>query len=376
MTEQRQPFVVITGGGTGGHITPALAVAADLLKRGIRVAYMGNPQALESQLAPQHGLPFYGVPFAGMPRKPGLALLTWLFALIKAIGLARQHLQQLQPDAVFGTGGYVAAPVLLAAKSLGIPYAIHEADANPGLVSKLTARWARHVTVAFDGAVPALPNPHITVTGNPVRDGLGVLTQVQAAEQLKPDWLPWIEQGKPVVLVMGGSQGARRINIAVTEALPSLLDHALVLHQTGTKLFEETLATVPDPLKHHPHYWPVPFIDNMPAVLSLATVVICRAGSLTLSELFVAGLPSILVPYPFAAANHQMKNAQAVQSAGAAWIIEDANLTSKHLIETLDKLLHSVDHRAQMAEAAKLLAKPHATVAISQQLCGLFSFVQ
>jgi UDP-N-acetylglucosamine--N-acetylmuramyl-(pentapeptide) pyrophosphoryl-undecaprenol N-acetylglucosamine transferase len=368
--------VVITGGGTGGHITPALAVARQLGLHSVTVSYMGNPTGLEKTLAQQQNLPFYGVPFSGMPRQPGLAMLTWGISLLKAIGQAQQHLKQIQPDAVFGTGGYVAAPVLLAAKSMGIPYAIHEADANPGLVSKLTARWAKHVTVAFDGAVPHLANPHITVTGNPVRDGLGQLSQPEAAEKLRPAWVLHLESGLPVVLVMGGSQGARRLNQALVGALSGLLPQCLLVHQTGSKLFEETMATVPNAWREHPHYWPVPFIDDMPAMLSLANVAVCRAGSLTLSELFVAGLPSILVPYPYAAANHQMKNALAVQTAGAAWLVEDSNLTSELMIETLKKLLHSVDHRAQMAEAAKTLAKPHATVAITQQLCGLFSFVQ
>ena len=368
--------VVITGGGTGGHITPALAVAKQLGLQGITVSYVGNSTGLEATLAPQQDLPFYGVPFAGMPRKPGLALLKWGVDLLRATGQARHLLKQLNPDAVFGTGGYVAAPVLLAAKSLGIPYAIHEADANPGLVSKLTARWAHHVSVAFEGAIPSLPNRKITVTGNPVREGLGQLTQTEAAEKIKPDWLLHLDAGMPVVLIMGGSQGARRINQAVTGALANLLPHCLVIHQTGGKLFDETMAAVPQGLKQHLHYWAMPFINDMPAVLSLANVVVCRAGSLTLSELFVVGLPSILVPYPFAAANHQLKNAQAIQAAEAAWLVEDANLTSELMIETLNKLLHSVDHRAQMAEAAKSLAKPHATVAITQQLCGLFSFVQ
>jgi UDP-N-acetylglucosamine--N-acetylmuramyl-(pentapeptide) pyrophosphoryl-undecaprenol N-acetylglucosamine transferase len=367
--------IAITGGGTGGHVTPALAIAAQLTTLGHHVVYLGNPQSLEQTMATQKGYPFYPVPFRGMPRKPGLDLLRWGLQLLQAIGLARKQLQALNPTVVFGTGGYVAAPVLLAAKSLGIPYAIHEADAHPGLVNRLTARWAAHVTVAFDSAKAMLPNPHVTVTGNPIRQGLAQATQLQAAQQLKPAWLPQLQAGLPVVLVMGGSQGARRINTAVAHALPKLLPHCLLVHQTGGKLFDETMALVPTGYKDHPNYWLMPFIEDMPTMLSLATVALARAGSLTLSELFVAALPAVLVPYPYAAANHQFKNAQAVEQAGAAWIIRDDDLTTDHLIERLVQLLHSVDYRAQMVEAAKKLAKPHATVAITQQLCGLFGVV-
>jgi UDP-N-acetylglucosamine--N-acetylmuramyl-(pentapeptide) pyrophosphoryl-undecaprenol N-acetylglucosamine transferase len=392
-TTPNSPYrVVVTGGGTGGHITPALAVADALRAQGVEVTYVGNPKGLEQAMAPERGYPFYGVEFSGMPRKPGVALLKWFFQLFTAARVARQHLRRIQPHAVFGTGGYVAAPVLLAAKSLGIPYAIHEADAYPGLVNRLTARWAQHVTIAFEQAKKRLPIMPIHLTGNPVRQDLGLLTQREACARLWPDWLPLLPpdpdnippdntqpanaaQGLPVVLVMGGSQGARQINRAVVGALPHLLPHALVVHQTGKQLFDETMALVPPVLKNDPHYSnyrPMPFIADMSAMLALANVAVCRSGSLTLSELFVAGVPAILVPYPYAAGNHQLINAQSVQSAGAAIIIEDSHLTSEHLVEILYKLLQSVDLREPMVEAAKKLAKPHATATITHLLCGLF----
>lgn len=354
--------VVVTGGGTGGHIYPALAIAGLLRENASQVLYIGNRDSLESRLVPEQGFAFESIVFSGMPRRPGFRWLQWLLSLPVAIQSAKKHLKKFQPNVVFGTGGYVAAPVLLAAKALNVPYVIHEPDAYPGLVNRLTARWASHVTGAFAESQQRLKARNFTVTGNPVRGSIGHLSRTEALQQLGLHWPP----DSRILVVTGGSQGARSINNAVIESLQVLLDSGWhIIHQCGGKLYEETRASVEKMgLADHPAYCLQPFFNNMAAVWAVADLAICRAGSMTLSELYLCGIPSILVPYPFAAADHQRMNALASERAGASVVVLDVDCTSQRLLGVLNQLGNEPSRLSGMRQAASNLAHPEASRAI------------
>lgn len=352
--------IVLTGGGTGGHLYPALAVA-ELLQAHPEVGellYIGDNRRIEAEKVPQLGLRFEGLTCSGMPRGKQIGkLFNWLVELFKATQHCKKLMERFQPDAVLATGGYATAPVLLAALWLKLPYVIHEPDARPGLVNKAFARWANQVTAAFEAAKPSLKNERFTATGNPLRSDLGQLSKAAGLKQLGLDWNP----NKPVLLVLGGSLGARTLNTTIVETLPTLTEELglKVLHQTGPKLYEETLEALGH-LAHHPDYCVRPYFDTMPAVWAAGDFVLCRAGSLTLSEVTMAGLPSILVPYPHAAANHQAHNAKAMQEAGASLMMLDSECDAEHLLALLKPLLHNQTLRDNMAKAAKQSAKPNA----------------
>lgn len=363
--------IVLTGGGTGGHIFPALAVG-ERLRDDPDVAslvYIGKRGGLESRLIPAHGIAFEGIDFTGMPRKPGMALLRWLASIPPAVRHAGRLLDAARPDVVFATGGYVSAPVLAAAAWRRIPAVIHEPDACPGLVNRLMSRWADQATIAFAQARPALACARVHVTGNPLRGAIGQLSKPQGLAALN---LPWDPQ-RPTLLVTGGSQGARRLNQALIEALPALLDtHGLqILHQTGATLHDEAMAMIADtPWADHPRYCVRPFFEAMAAAWACADLAVCRAGSLTLSELYRCGLPSILVPFPFAAADHQTKNAQASVRAGASVMLPDAALAGPRLLAELRSLLDVPERLSAMAQASQQLSHPQATEAIIALLKG------
>lgn len=367
--------IVVTGGGTGGHIFPALAVASMLYDQGHQIVYIGKPDSMESELVPQKGFQFEGVMFSGMPRKPGLGLLLWFAQLYTAKRAALKLLKEIKPDVVFGTGGYVTGPVLMAAQTLKIPYAIHEPDAHPGMVNRLMASHANVVTAAFAESKPAFKLSKKTLfeaTGNPIRQDLGSMSKEEAITALNIGW----NADKTTILIFGGSQGARSMNQATIDALPILLNtlSLQVIHITGQKLHQETLKSLkalsPD-LANNPNYHLLPFSHDMPTLMAASDLAVCRAGSLTLSETYLAGLPTLLIPYPFAAADHQSKNAQASAKAGASVVLEDKELSGQKLAQSIQALTHSKNTLFGMTQAARSLAKPHATTGIVAHLLSL-----
>jgi UDP-N-acetylglucosamine--N-acetylmuramyl-(pentapeptide) pyrophosphoryl-undecaprenol N-acetylglucosamine transferase len=371
--------IVFTGGGTGGHIYPALALIEALQSQhpDANILYIGNRNAMESRLVPDHGIAFQGVLCSGMPRRPGWSLVQWLWQLQVAIDEAKQLLKDFAPQVVMGTGGYASAPVLLAAKQLGIPFVIHEPDAHPGLVNKLCSRWAAVATTAFKTPPGALKAKQVLNTGNPLRQSvLALLTnppprQANLASLGLDHWQTNPE--RPIISVMGGSQGARSINLAIAGAATTLIDHHHVrlIHQTGEKRFDETRTALPQSLQDHPDYCLRPYFTNMAPVLALANLAVARAGSLSLSELYLSGVPSLLVPYPFAAANHQWKNAQASAQAGASLILADDDCTPQKLLSLLVPLLQDAPRLRAMAHASQQLAHPHAADQILEQLLAI-----
>jgi UDP-N-acetylglucosamine--N-acetylmuramyl-(pentapeptide) pyrophosphoryl-undecaprenol N-acetylglucosamine transferase len=379
--------IVLTGGGTGGHLYPALALAEGLKSQPDVEAllYIGNANSLESKKVPEAGFNFEAVPFRGMPRgKNPFKLLGWLWALNQAIKQAKQKLIAFNATAVIGTGGYVAAPVLAAAQQLKIPYFIHEPDAVPGLVNKLMAKTAVSVTGAFPNRAKGLgiTEDRYTFTGNPLRGNFSSLSKQDALQQL--ELTEWATE-KPVLVIVGGSQGARTLNMAVVKALPQLIGdfNLQIIHQCGEKLWDETQALYQEQStkvweagmaeKIVQAYHCKPFFDGMDALWAVADLAVCRAGSLTLSELYLSGTPALLVPYPYAAANHQEANARLSEVEGASVLLLDADCTPKTIVTCVQKLLENSAQHAAMKANALRLAKPNATQTIIKKIMDCLS---
>jgi UDP-N-acetylglucosamine--N-acetylmuramyl-(pentapeptide) pyrophosphoryl-undecaprenol N-acetylglucosamine transferase len=354
--------VLISGGGTGGHVYPAVAIA-DALLRDLdieRVIYVGCPDSLEEKVAEEHEIDFLPIRFSGMPRKFSFAMLKWMFQLNKATVDALGYMLYTKPEVVVGTGGYVSAPILFAALLLDCPYVIHEADSHPGLVNKIMAPWAAGVSVAFEQAKEILDNKNLLVNGNPLRSTIGEYSRQEARILMD------LEEERTTLLVLGGSQGAQKINEAVIEALPVLLNefNLQIIHQCGPKNYEEIRNNMKPEVMENPAYILKGFFDDLAVPLASADLAISRSGSMSLSELAASMVPSILVPYPYAAADHQRYNAKFMQEAGASLYLENDDCTAENLIERIRMLLEDPDKLDYMRLACGKIARKDATADI------------
>ena len=356
----------VTGGGTGGHIYPAVAVADELLKKGEKVFYVGNPKNLEYNIVSQKDYEFLPINVHGMPRKLAISLVKWGFQLLFAVVKSIYYILKYKPDAVFGTGGYVSAPAMIAAKILGKPYMMHDCDAQPGLVTRYLAPYARAVSVEFESAKKFLKNKNIYVNGNPIRPAFRTLTKTEARKNMGLE-------DKLTLCIMGGSQGARTINDASVVLLKKLSEEkdVQIIFQTGKKNFERVIEQI---IRIYPEYEADknilirPYFEDMVTVLKASDIAISRAGSLSLSEIEAAGLASILVPYPHAAADHQRKNAKYMSENGASLYLEDSQADEKHLEELLNLLINDNEKLTSLQNNALKLAKYDGVEKIVEQL--------
>lgn len=361
----------VTGGGTGGHIYPAIAVC-DALKideETKEIYYIGNPNNLEFEITKKLGYNFLPVKVSGMPRKIGFKLIKWFFELHAAIFKSLFYIHKYKPDAILGTGGYVSAPALFAANMTGTPFMIHDSDAQPGIVSRYIAPNASCVSLAFETAKNFIKSSNIHINGNPIRQEFKTLTKKEARETLGI-------QDKLTLCIMGGSQGAKSINMATVEIIKTLVvDNDLqVIFQTGKKKYEETVERLKElypEFKQNKNLVLKPYIENMALVLKSSDIAVSRAGSISLSELCACGIASILVPYPHAAADHQRKNAQFMVEKRAALYLEDADTTKDTLLIAIEQLLHNPEKLNTIQNNALSLAKFDATKAIAEQLKGI-----
>ena len=338
--------VVIMAGGTGGHIYPALACAHSFKDKGLDVQWLGSKGGMEESLIPEHDITLHSLSIKGVRGKGILGLLAAPFRVLHAIGQAIAILQKNKPDVVLGMGGFVAGPGGVAARILGIPLVIHEQNAIAGTTNKLLSKIASLRLQAFDGA---LPNG-ISV-GNPIRsDILNQTARLSREGSARPLRL----------LVVGGSLGAKAINDVVPQVLAnwSFSQRLDVWHQTGTRNFDE----VSELYKNAGVEARVePYLDNMDQAYYWADVVLCRAGAMTISELAIAGLPAILIPYPYAIDDHQTANAHYLEKVGAAYLLPQPELTYEKIIALLSGLIESEDALLKMGAQAKSVAHPTAT---------------
>ncbi len=367
--EDKKYTFFITGGGTGGHIYPAVAIADELCEKGENIYYIGNPDNLEYEIVNQKGFKFLPVMVHGMPRCAGLRLVKWCVELSFAIMKSCFYILKYKPDAIFGTGGYVSAPALIAAKILKVPYMMHDCDAKPGLVTRKLAPWASAVSLAFECAKAEINNKNCLITGNPIRKNFKILTKTDARAALGL-------KDKPTICIMGGSQGARTINDAAVDILEKLSKEfdLQIIFQTGKKNFERVIEQL---IKVYPEYESDsnlivrPYFEDMVTVLKASDIAVSRSGSLSLSELSASGIASILVPYPHAAADHQRKNARYMEEKGASIYLEDDDVNAGSLYEILSELIQNPDKLSELQKNALSLAKYDASAEICEKLISI-----
>ena len=334
--------LLIAASGTGGHLFPAIALAEQLPD--YQIEWLGVPNRLETQLVPAQ-YPLNTITLEGFQERLGLGTLRILGRFTSAIFQVRQLLRQGKFQGVFTTGGYIAAPAVIAARSLSLPIILHESNVLPGKVTRTFGPWCSIVALGFESAAQYLPRAKTIYTATPVRSQFRVRDKFPSLE------LP-IPEDVPLIVVVGGSQGAVAVNQLVRQCIPTWFDAgAWIVHLTGEN--DPDANTL-----KHPQYFPLPFYDNMAGLLQRANLAISRAGAGSLTELAVTGTPSILIPYPFAAEDHQSYNAAVFTAAGAALVFPQAELTSQLLETKVLSLLHSPQHLEQMRESALALAVP------------------
>jgi UDP-N-acetylglucosamine--N-acetylmuramyl-(pentapeptide) pyrophosphoryl-undecaprenol N-acetylglucosamine transferase len=309
--------------------------------------FVGTERGLEARLLPELGWPLRTVPMSGWAGMGLAGRFKALGGLVKSLCEARRIIAAFRPDVVVGVGGYASVPVLLAAKLGGVPYLIHEQNAWPGQANRLLGRWARRICLSFPEAARSFGRGRTVLTGNPVRASMEECAGL-------PD-------SAPLLLVFGGSHGARAINRVLVAALPQLESwrgRLHILHQTGAAEVDSVRAGYRDAGWNEVEV--VPFIADMAAAYARAWLVVCRAGATTLAELTACGRPAVLIPYPFAANNHQVANAAALATKGAAIMIEERDLKADELGLLVDGLLADRSRLAQMAATARSLSQPGA----------------
>jgi UDP-N-acetylglucosamine--N-acetylmuramyl-(pentapeptide) pyrophosphoryl-undecaprenol N-acetylglucosamine transferase len=354
--------IVIAGGGTGGHVFPAIAIADALCEHGVasEVIFIGTDKGLEARVVPQVGYPLETIHAEGFVGKSWTEKCSSIWTLLRSFAEARTILQRLRPQLVIGVGGYVSFSAVLAAYFRNIPILIHEQNAIPGLANRQLARFADTVAITYQESLSYFPAEKTVLTGNPVRKNLLKVDKRLARETFH------LDPSRFTIFIFGGSAGARRINRAVTEALDLLIDlrdRVQFIHQTGDSDYEETIkkyrslgffGTV------------VPFVDKMAEAYAVADIVVCRAGATTLAEITAIGKAAVLIPYPYAAANHQERNARKLEDMGAARVIADRELNGMRLAELIRTLYVDDRQRSELERHAAAFGRLDAADRIVQ----------
>jgi UDP-N-acetylglucosamine--N-acetylmuramyl-(pentapeptide) pyrophosphoryl-undecaprenol N-acetylglucosamine transferase len=355
--------VMISGGGTGGHIFPAVAIADEIKKRNpsTEFLFVGAKDKMEMEKVPQAGYPIIGLWISGIQRKLTTKNLSFPFKLISSLWKSRKIINEFKPSAVIGTGGFASGPLLFVASRKGIPCLIQEQNSYPGITNKLLSAKVLKICTAYEGMDRFFPKEKLILTGNPLRKGLEKSLPADAASKmafgLNPEW--------PTLLILGGSLGAGRINEMISDQLSSFLRLELnVIWQCG-KLYSESLE------KRHPnlpnHFKLQAFITDMKAAYSASDFVISRAGANTLSELAAAGKAAILIPSPNVAEDHQTKNAEALSAKNAALLFKE-NRSSLELFEIVSDFIDRPEIGQNLAQNISAMALPNAAAHIVDEI--------
>ncbi|WP_040056698.1 undecaprenyldiphospho-muramoylpentapeptide beta-N-acetylglucosaminyltransferase [Priestia filamentosa] len=359
--------VIVSGGGTGGHIYPALALIREIQKQetNTEVLYIGSEKGLESDIVKRAGIPFRAIEISGFKRKLSFDNVKTVARFLKGVSKSKKYIREFKPDVVIGTGGYVCGPVVYAASKLGVPTVIHEQNSVPGLTNKFLSKYVDKVAVCFEQAEAFFPSEKVVMTGNP-----------RASEVLNQDGVKGkndvgLSLNKKSVLIVGGSRGARPIN----DALLSVIKEAgqkpyEFLYVTGDVHYERVVKQLEE-AGAQGNVVVKPFLHNMPEVLSGVDLIVARAGATTLSEITALGLPSILVPSPYVTNNHQEKNARALSDNDAATLCLEADLTGERLLESIDEILLNEQKLKDMRAASKKLGMPNAATVLYELLKNL-----
>lgn len=354
-SSKTSPKIIISGGGTGGHIYPAIAIADEIKNRlpEARILFVGALGKMEMEKVPKAGYQIKGLPIAGIDRGKLLSNLSFPLKLQKSLKLAKQIIKEFQPDIAIGTGGYASGPLLWQASRLGIPVVIQEQNSFPGITNKLLKNRAAAICVAYDG-IEQFPKNKTHHTGNPIRSEIFQnLTNRDVALNSFG-----LDIHKKTILSLGGSQGSRTLNNAWKEGLQKMQDAGVqLIWQTGKLDYEKIKNEVPNDLKEI-HI--TEFIYDMKTAFAAADVIVSRAGAMAISELSLVGKPVILVPFPFAAEDHQTKNAQALVKENAAMMLTDAEAATQ-LVNKAMELVHDEEKQFSLSANLKKLGKPNAT---------------
>jgi UDP-N-acetylglucosamine--N-acetylmuramyl-(pentapeptide) pyrophosphoryl-undecaprenol N-acetylglucosamine transferase len=352
--------IIIAGGGTGGHVIPALAIAQQLKKQfAAEVLFIGTARGIETRLVPQAGFPLDLIQVGALKNVSLLTRAKTMFDLPRAIAASSRMLSEFDPEVVIGVGGYASGPAMVAALRRRLPTLAFEPNVVPGFANRMIARWVSAAAVHFEETCQYFPR--CKVTGVPVRSAFFSIAAKTISSNVG---------GQPTLLVFGGSQGARAINQAMTTAeslagLRAKIPAIHIIHQTGLRDYDQVLAAYQQSgMSFEVHK----FIDDMPSTFARADLLVCRSGASTVAEIAAAGKPAIFVPFPAAADDHQNVNARALERAQAAVVIEESNLDAAYLVDTITALIGDRDRLANMCEAAKSLAHPKAVEDIAEMV--------
>ncbi len=360
--------ILISGGGTAGHINPAIAIARRMKREyNAEILFIGKKGGLEETLVPKEGFPIQYIDVEGLLRKLTVKNVTVLTKYIRAILHAKKMIREFQPDVVVGTGGYVCAPVMSAAKSLHIPILIHEQNVFPGMTVKMAANYADCVAISFEDTIKYVSEKAkkaCLLTGNPLRENMLDLSYEEARNILGLD-------EKPFVVTVGGSLGARTINDALIEIVNSNKDASYrILGGTGERFYDEVMGKIEQD-KLGDNVSIVPYIYNMDVVLAAADLVVARSGAITVSELCALGKPAVLIPSPNVTHNHQEYNAKSVADRGGAVLIPERDISGTVISDTVNALVLNKEKRIEMAECAKRQAITDGTKRICDRIIEL-----
>ena len=372
-TKNNGPRIIISGGGTGGHIFPAVSIADRFRARypDAEILFVGAEGRMEMTRVPEAGYRIIGLPIAGIQRSLSLSNLAVPFKLAASLWRARKVVRDFRPDIAVGTGGYASGPVLFAASMAGVPTLIQEQNGFAGVTNKILAKRAAKICVAYEGLERVFPKDKIVLTGNPVRASIldGKKSRQEALDEFS------LSAGRKTFLVLGGSLGARAVNNAVFESIDTLAsDGSQLLWQCGKLYYNQYRRELDRLVAEHPEkdlenrVALVPFISDMNAAYSVADFIISRAGAGTISELCIVGKPSVLIPSPNVAEDHQRHNAQALSSKGAAVFIPESENLSADLSLAAARLLSDASLCSELSRNISSMARPDATSDIVDEI--------
>ena len=371
--EKESYRIIMSGGGTGGHIFPAISIADELRNRypSSQILFVGAEGRMEMTRVPQCGYQIEGLPIAGIQRSLSPSNLLLPFKLIRSLYMAYKIIRRVRPHIVIGTGGYASAPVLFAASMMGVPTLIQEQNGFAGLTNKILARRAKKICVAYDGLEKVFPASKIVYTGNPIRSSI-TQTLPPSSEAINKFGL---KDDRKTIVVLGGSLGAREINKAIFSIIPHIIERGYqIIWQCGRLYYEqykealEGLHTSHPSIGYDKYVRLYAFVEDMNALYAASDLIISRAGASTVSELCVIARPCILIPSPNVAENHQWHNAMALVRVSAARIEEECENLSSRIMNDIDEILSSDDIRQNMSAALKTLARPEATSRIADEV--------
>ncbi|MGG5358061.1 MULTISPECIES: undecaprenyldiphospho-muramoylpentapeptide beta-N-acetylglucosaminyltransferase [unclassified Enterococcus] len=353
--------ILVTGGGTGGHIYPALAFVNYVKSKhpDAEFMYIGAKRGLENKILPDTGIPFHTLEIQGFKRKLSLDNVKTVQLFLKSIRQAKKILKDFQPDIVIGTGGYVSGAVVYASAKLGIPTIIHEQNSVPGITNKFLSRYVDKIALSFKDAGSFFPEEKIELVGNPRAQEVASTPRSDVLTQYA------LDPEKKTVLIFGGSQGSLNLNHAVVDFLEEASKKEYqILYASGERYFKDVENAAAN---HSSANISIrPYIKDMEQVMASCDLLVGRAGATSIAEFTALGLPAILIPSPYVTNDHQTKNAQSLVQAGAAKMITDSELNGTKLLETIDEIMSNEEQQSKMSEASKNQGIPDASERLYQ----------